>query len=203
MLKLNKNKAFGNLLNKLNNCSLETSLSNKNVLTPANCFIPTSKSNSGRMSCLVIIPPEILVLSLIVFPKAGGYDKNIVMYGNDAFKYIFEELKTQILAATTTSLNQTLLGHIQFSLKFWVLYEGLEIFTFKFMNKSVMKKDSENSKPIDLKEMDRLKDKFRNTAEWYSQRITKYLDQNQSSFPLWQNPGSDIDTIHPNRNKNI
>src|SRR3990172_6407546 len=155
---------------------------------------------------LFINPTEIKATTYLDENTDDELIRNVIALSQDLYIHqiigtgLFEELKTQILAATTTSLNQTLLGHIQFSLKFWVLYEGLEIFTFKFMNKSVMKKDSENSKPIDLKEMDRLKDKFRNTAEWYSQRRTKYLDQNQSSFPLWQNPGSDIDTIHPNRN---
>lgn len=111
---------------------------------------------------------------------------------------IFEELKTQKIAGTLTALNTTLVNtYLQPALKFWVLYEGIDVFVYKFMNKSVVKKNSENSASIDLDELRRLQDRFRDKAEWYSERATKYLQQTQSSYPLYYNPGSGIDTIYP------
>ena len=115
---------------------------------------------------------------------------------------IYDELKTQIVASTKTALNTTLLNtYIQPALKYWVLYEGVDVLTYKFMNKSIVKKNSENATTVDLDEVRRLMDRFKDKAEYYSERITKYLQQNQASFPLYYNPGSGIDTIYP-RNTN-
>ena len=111
---------------------------------------------------------------------------------------IFDELKTQKIANTLTALNTTLVNtYLQPALKYWVLYEGIDVFVYKFMNKSVVKKSGENSTVVDLEELRRLQDRFRDKAEWYSERATKYLQQNQSDYPLYYNPGTGIDTIHP------
>ena len=115
---------------------------------------------------------------------------------------LFDELKTQISANTLTALNTTLLQtYLQPALKYWVLYEGIDVFVYKFMNKSVVKKNGENSTVVDIDELRRLQDRFRDKAEWYSERATKYLQENQSDYPLYYNPGTGIDTIHP-QNKN-
>lgn len=111
---------------------------------------------------------------------------------------IFDELKSQKIAGTLTALNTTLINtYIQPALKYWVLYEGIDVFVYKFMNKSVVKQTSENTQVVDTDELIRMQNKFRDKAEWYSERITKYLQQNQSSYPLYYNPGTGIDTIHP------
>lgn len=111
---------------------------------------------------------------------------------------IYNELQTQILANTLTALNTTLLDtYIAKAMKWWVQYEGVDVLTYKFNNKSVSKKTSENSQPIDMEEIRRLMEKFRTNAEMYSQRITQYLLANLTSYPLYSNAGSTIDTIHP------
>src|SRR3990167_9412704 len=111
---------------------------------------------------------------------------------------IFNELKTQINAGTLTAFNTTLIStYLQPALKYWVLFEGIDVFTYKFMNKSVVKRNGENSNAIDVDELRRLQDRFRDKAEWYSERATKYLQENEASFPLYYNPGSGIYTIYP------
>ena len=74
------------------------------------------------------------------------------------------ELQTQVGANTVTSDNTTLLVYIQNALKYWVLYEGVDIFTYKFRNKSVMKMNSENSNSIDTEEIRRLMEIIRSGA---------------------------------------
>ena len=111
---------------------------------------------------------------------------------------IYDELKSQKIAGTLTALNTTLINsYLQPALKYWVLYEGIDVFTYKIMNKSVVKKNSENSTTIDTEELIRLQNRFMDKAEWFSERATKYLQENQSDYPLYYNPGSGIDVIYP------
>lgn len=114
---------------------------------------------------------------------------------------IYNELQTQILAGTLTALNTTLMDSYAIkAMKWWVQYEGVDVLTYKFNNKSVSKKNSENSQPIDMEEVRRLMEKFRTNAEMYSQRLTYYILANINSYPLYSNPGSTIDTVIPKRN---
>lgn len=113
---------------------------------------------------------------------------------------INDELRTQIGASTLSVLNTTLLStYIVPALRYWVLYELAEPMTYKFTNKSIVKKKSENSEAIDFKDLMALKDKFMNIAQWYTERLKFYLIQNEASHPLYFNPGTGVDVIHPQK----
>ncbi len=114
---------------------------------------------------------------------------------------LYNELKTQITAGTKTSLNNTLLSdYIAPALKYWVLHDAALILTFKVMNKSIVKRNSENTETIQTTDLDRLMDYFKTRAEFYSERVTKYLVENITSYPLFSNAGSGYDTVHPKLN---
>lgn len=103
--------------------------------------------------------------------------------------------------STWSASNTTLVNdYIKPALKYWVLHDGCYIFQFKIMNKAIVKRDSENATPIDLRELDRLMDYFKSRAEYYSERITKYLLENDSTFPLYSNYGDGIDAVAPKIN---
>ena len=111
---------------------------------------------------------------------------------------LFNELRTQIQASTLTALNTTLLDdYINKAVLWWVMYEAPIIFTYRFMNKGVMVKSSDNSSPAQMADLQILRDNFKNDAEWYTQRIILYLIENSTSYPLYFNPGNTIDTITP------
>ena len=114
---------------------------------------------------------------------------------------LYDELKTQITANTKTALNITLLStYIAPALKYWVLHDSALIFTFKIMNKSIVKRTSENTETIQTTDLDRLMNFFKTRAEYYSDRVTRYLIENETSFPLYTNAGSGVDTVFPKRN---
>lgn len=114
---------------------------------------------------------------------------------------LFDELQTQINAATLTALNTTLLStYIQPAMEYWTLYELVEPMLYKFQNKNIAKKNSDNSNPIDLDEAVHLKNKFKNIAESYTDTIKLYLLQNTSNYPLYSNPGTGVDVVHPGNN---
>jgi hypothetical protein len=111
---------------------------------------------------------------------------------------LYDELKTQIAAGTRTALNITLLtDYIAPALKYWVLHDAALILTFKVMNKSIVKRTAENTETIQATDLDRLMDFFKNRAEYYSERITKYLLENEVSYPLYTDAGNGVDTEHP------
>ncbi len=114
---------------------------------------------------------------------------------------LFDQIDAQIAAANISAVNTTLLNtYIQPVIKHYVLYEGMDLFTFKVTNKSIMKKKSDNSDPVETNDVERLMEKYKNKAELYAQRLTNYLIANSSTFTLFLNPGTSIDTIHPNVN---
>lgn len=114
---------------------------------------------------------------------------------------LYDELKTQISTASKTSLNNTLLSdYIAPALKYWVLHDAALILTFKIMNKAIVKRNSENTEVVQATELDRLMDFFKNRAEYYSERITKYLLENETSYPLFTDAGDGVDTEHPKFN---
>lgn len=114
---------------------------------------------------------------------------------------LYDELKSQIQLGTKTALNNTLLdSYIKPALKYWVLLDSALILTFKVMNKSIVKRTAENTETIQTSDLDRLMDHFKIRAEMYSERITKYLLANNTSYPLFNTPGNSIDTIYPKMN---
>lgn len=113
---------------------------------------------------------------------------------------LYNELKTQITNATLTVLNETLLDdYIQPCLIWWIMAESPMPLTYKFMNKSVATRSSENANAASLNDLLKLEERFKDNAEWYSQRITNYLLEKSTQYPLYLNPGNGIDTIVPKK----
>jgi hypothetical protein len=114
---------------------------------------------------------------------------------------LFNELKDEIDNSNVGSDNAVLLStYIAPALKFWVLSEGALILTYKIMNKAIVKRTSENTETLQVNELDSLMNYFKERAEYFSERITKYLLANTDKYPLYLNPGNGCDTIHPNDN---
>ncbi len=113
---------------------------------------------------------------------------------------LYNEIKSQIEAETITANNQTLLSdYIQPALEWHSMYELVEPLTYKITNKSIVKKNSENSNPISSSEVVNLKNKFKNIAEERTQRLIAYLCENHATFPLYDNPGTGSDVIYPRK----
>lgn len=114
---------------------------------------------------------------------------------------LYNELKDQVDSGTKTALNNTLLNtYLAPALKYWVLIDASLILNYKIMNKSIVKRTSDNTEQLDLSELDRLMNHFKIRAEFYSEKATKYLIENEASYPLYNDAGDGFDTVHPYRN---
>jgi hypothetical protein len=112
---------------------------------------------------------------------------------------LFDSIADQITASSVSAANQTLLNlYVRKCLMWYILHESPAVFKYRFMNKGVMVKSSENSQPADLKEIQYLENKFKQNAEWYAERTTKFLVDNNSTYTLYD-ANSDIDEIKPNK----
>lgn len=114
---------------------------------------------------------------------------------------LYNELDTQIVANTLTAANTTLLTHLRSVLRMSILARGMIVFNYKIRNKGVQTMSSDNAQSIDLTVLDRMVQEFKDSAQIYSSRTAEFLRANSSSYPLYQNPGSTSDTIHPTSNQ--
>ena len=111
---------------------------------------------------------------------------------------LYDQIKGQIEGSTLSANNTTLLNsYVQPALKWWVLYEAMDMLNVKITNKAIVKKKSENSDSVSLEEILHLKEKFRNLAERWDEKTRLYLIENTDIFTLYLSPGTGADTIHP------
>lgn len=113
---------------------------------------------------------------------------------------LYNQIDTEIAAGSVSSANQTLLDDYVLKAILWYVHcEASPAMQFKYMNKGVMTKSSDNSNPVDLNTLRYAMDKWKNMAEMYAQRATRFLCANTSTYPLYIS-NSDSNDIHPNKN---
>tara|TARA_R110001606_G_scaffold117801_6_gene247774 strand:+ start:1787 stop:2302 length:516 start_codon:yes stop_codon:yes gene_type:complete len=120
--------------------------------------------------------------------------------GSDLFNLVLTEIEAGVVSTRVVTLLE---DYIQPALVEWVTYTALPYLNYKFTNKSISKKDSDNSSASDLNEINFLRQDIRDDAEYLSERITKYLEANLTLFPEYHNGNSDCDDIKPTKNNFI
>jgi hypothetical protein len=114
------------------------------------------------------------------------------------------ELQNQISASTLTVLNTTLLvNYIRPALLWYTLVKLLMSSLAKISDGGLLEYEAENQKQISLEKFKLIYDEVNNNAQYYGQRLTNYLMANSNSYPLFDNPGSNIDVIHPRHSSYI
>lgn len=112
---------------------------------------------------------------------------------------LYNELETQINTGSVTADNTTLINnYIRKALMYWVIVEGLDVFLYRVDNKSLSKRSSDNAQPVGEGELIRMIGRMQVKAEWYSERVSRFLCENSLTYPLYTNPGQGSDIIHPN-----
>jgi hypothetical protein len=95
---------------------------------------------------------------------------------------LYKEIAEEIEDGAVSNDNKILLeDYIQPALIKWVMAEIPVDLTYKFMNKTVGKKEGENVRAADLSEIHSLMDMNRKKAEWFSERLTGFLKENASA----------------------
>ena len=99
---------------------------------------------------------------------------------------LYDQILSQIGSSSVSAANQTLLNnYILPFMKFYVLCECTPVFKFRYMNKGIMVKNSDNSQPTDNEQILYLMDKWKNNAEKLAEKCTNYLCANTATYPLY------------------
>lgn len=113
---------------------------------------------------------------------------------------LYDEIISQVTDDTVSADNQTLLDNYVLNCVLWYVHcEASPALQYRYMNKGVMSKNSENSQPVDLGVLKYAMDKWKNRAEMYAQRTTKFLKANTTTYPKYI-ANTDENDIQPNRN---
>lgn len=107
---------------------------------------------------------------------------------------------TTVAPNTWSASYQTLVNtYVKPALKYWVLHDACLELNYKIMNKGILKRSSENTETVALSDVYKLMEGYKIKAEFYSERITKYLTENSTTFTLYEDYGDGIDSVAPKR----
>ena len=108
---------------------------------------------------------------------------------------LYNEIAGQINASNLSALNTTLLDdYITNFLMNAVIAEGVITFNYRFSNKAVITANSDNQQPVSQFELELIRAKWQNQSDFYAKRLTKYLCQESTAYPLYM-ANSDISDI--------
>ena len=111
---------------------------------------------------------------------------------------LYLRLQTGITANNLNADEVTLLdNYIADTLVHYVLSELPMGLSYQFYNKGLLRKGGENTENPSMQDMIDVANRYRARAEFYKQRLIKYLKQNNALYPNYLNFGSGIDSIKP------
>lgn len=111
---------------------------------------------------------------------------------------LYNRLQDGISCNNLTCDEKTLLDdYVADTLVNYVLSELPQGLSFQFYNKGLIRKSSDNTDMPSMQDLIDIANRYRARAEFYKQRLIKYLKQNQTLYPLYLNFGAGIDAIQP------
>lgn len=115
---------------------------------------------------------------------------------------LYNKIVTDVEAGSITGDYKNLLDdYIIDPLCYYVLSEAVSDLTWQLWNKGVVRKSGDNDLP-DAETMEGLRNKYRNRAEWYGERLRTYLVANSTTsfLPEYFNGNNDTDDLVPQNN---
>lgn len=117
------------------------------------------------------------------------------LLGTALFNVIADGIENDNLAGNYLTLKD---DYIIDTLIYFVLSELPMGLSFQFWNKGVLRQSSDNTETPTMSELVSLADRYKRRAEWYAERLKRYLVENAATkFPEYLNPGNGVDTVLP------
>lgn len=111
---------------------------------------------------------------------------------------LYNRLQDGIVDNDLSELETSLLDdYITDCLIYYVMSELPVGLSYQFYNKGLLRKGGENTENPSMQDMIDVSNRYRARAEFYKERLIKYLQENQVDYPLYLNFGSGIDAIRP------
>lgn len=116
------------------------------------------------------------------------------LLGTNLYKLIIDQSLNNIL----TDDNKTLLDdYILDAMLLYIMAKSPFVFKFRFTNKGIMVKSSENSQPAETADVFKVMDFYKNMAEEYGQQCQDFIRANPTKYPTFFN-NIGIDQKKPN-----
>lgn len=114
---------------------------------------------------------------------------------------LYNDIVAKVAAGSISGDDKVLMDdYIQPAMIWYCRYELPMNMTYKYFNKSVGVQNADNMNAASLDEIRAIEDRARNKAEWYAERLTKYLRSNDVKYPKYYNQENpNIDTIYPKK----
>jgi hypothetical protein len=116
--------------------------------------------------------------------------------GSSLYSRLQDGIENNNLTLQETALLD---NYVTDTLVYFVLSELPVGLSYQFYNKGLVRKSSDNTDVPSMTELVDVANRFRSRAEFYKQRLIKFLRANINTFPEYANPGATIDTIIPER----
>lgn len=100
---------------------------------------------------------------------------------------LYNRLMDGIVAGDLTAAETTLLKIIRPVLAYYTVYVAIPYLGVQIRRAGIVRQKNENVDPANVQEMNILRNEAKNTAEFYAQRLTDWLCDNQSSFSAYMN----------------
>lgn len=114
----------------------------------------------------------------LIKSAADQYVRSIL--GTYFYNYLLQEYNNQTLSATEITLVQ---DYIQYSVAWRVASETAITVSYQLKNKGLQKQSGDYSQAVDMSEIAFMSHHYRDRADFYDQRLIKYLEQNKSLYP--------------------
>jgi len=94
---------------------------------------------------------------------------------------LYNDLEDKVRNTTLTNDDKALLDDYIIPTMIWYTRYELPLnMNYKYFNKAVGVQNADNMNPASMDEIQMIMDRARNKAEWYAERLTKYLMENQT-----------------------
>lgn len=162
------------------------------------------------------MPNEVLLITADYIKKYtevnGAVDPNVmkpaIYLAQDKYltRYLgsnlLQRLKDDVVNQTLTGDYEVLLdSYVRKSLLWWTMVELLPSLLYKLDNGSIVQRESDDTNAVSREEMETIRDRARDNAVYYTQRLIDYLCHNSSLFVEYNNntfpelaPSSSIST---------
>lgn len=116
---------------------------------------------------------------------------------------LYNKILTDVEAGSITGDYKSLLDDYIIDCLLYYTLAGLpEVISYQFWNKGVVRKVGDNTELPSMSDLITISDKYRVKAEYYGQRLNRYLKAKSTTtfLPEYLSPGDTIDTVLPENN---
>lgn len=105
----------------------------------------------------------------------------------------YNDLTYKLDVGTTWSNDELIVVELASkALAFWTVYMALPHLAIKIRNVGVARPISDNTQPSTMEELRYIRNEVKDTAEFHSQRLTMYLVNHMTLYPLYRGPNTDM-----------